>query len=488
MDRSWESWLRWTGVLVIWLAGWQGLANAAPIGRSLSEPTEPLPPPPEEQMLPLPGSEPSTEPAPAGGPVGRSAGYAAVSATGEARYSIPLDLPAGINGLTPRLSLEYRHTSAGGALGAGWSLGGLSQISRCRRTIAQDGAAGPVTQTRTDRFCLDGERLVVTNGQAYGTAGAEYRTELDRFARIRSYGTAGEGPQYFQVEAPDGRILEYGATADSRIDWSGTAWTPRAWALSRVRDRFGNAIEFRYVEDPASGSYRVTSIHYNGNSAAGVEPTHTLQFIYESRPASEVDLLYVAGSPIRQLVRLVRIDLLYNGSVLKRYDLDYELALSTAGRSRLASLRECGVGASECLAPTMLGWQDGRPGLREETPYAAVLGGLSGGAEARRWWTADVNGDGRSDLVWAGGSTGAVTLRFRLVGNAGRLGEEVDTRIPAPNGAGVPLDYDGDGTQDALMVSAGGRWKRGTGRDRRDRYHGDGHGLPRCRPRRRRVI
>ena len=108
---------------------------------------------------------------PANAAVGRTPGTASVSPDGEAGYSIPLALPAGTNGLTPAISLEYRHRDHGGLLGIGWSIGGLSQIARCPRTIAQDGNASPVTQTSADRFCLDGQRLVVTNGVAYGAAG-----------------------------------------------------------------------------------------------------------------------------------------------------------------------------------------------------------------------------------------------------------------------------------------------------------------------------
>jgi hypothetical protein len=71
--------------------------------------------------------------------------------------------------MTPLLSLEYRHRTQSGLLGVGWSINGLSQIARCPRTIVQDGILSPVTQTAADRFCLDGQRLVVTNGVAYGS-------------------------------------------------------------------------------------------------------------------------------------------------------------------------------------------------------------------------------------------------------------------------------------------------------------------------------
>lgn len=110
--------------------------------------------------------------------VGRTPGTATVSPDGEAVYSIPLNLPQGTNGMTPTVALEYRRRSIVGLLCIGWNIGGLSQIARCPRTIVQDGVASPVTQTAEDRFCLDGQRLVVTNGVAYGAARAEYRTEM----------------------------------------------------------------------------------------------------------------------------------------------------------------------------------------------------------------------------------------------------------------------------------------------------------------------
>ena len=50
-----------------------------------------------------------------------------------------------------------------GIAGVGWSLGGLSAITRCPRTKAQDGAWGAIEYTDDDRFCLDGKRLTLFN-------------------------------------------------------------------------------------------------------------------------------------------------------------------------------------------------------------------------------------------------------------------------------------------------------------------------------------
>ena len=397
--------------------------------------------------------------------VGRTPGAATVSPDGEAVYSIPLNLPPGTNGMTPALSLEYRHRSVVGLLGIGWNIGGLSQIARCPRTIVQDGIASPVTQTAADRFCLDGQRLVVTNGVAYGGTGAEYHTEIESFARIRSYAGSGSGPQYFVLEAPDGRVLEYGATVDSRIDGArivNPANAGRIWALNRIRDRSGNVVDFEYFEDTANGSFRIAAIRYNSNPNAGVTASHQISFVYENRPSNEVDVAYVAGTRIRQVVRLDRIDVLYNGAILRRYDLSYEPALSTGGRSRLASIQECGAGGSDCFAATNFSWQDGMPGSGAESSIWAGIPGPTSLPENRLWTMADINGDGRGDYIWAGrpfnSPTASVTLRYRLGLAGNTFGAEIATKIATPYGIGVPFDHNGDGIADLLMLSAARQW------------------------------
>jgi hypothetical protein len=143
--------------------------------------------------------------------------------------------------------------------------------------------------------------------------------------------------------------------------------------------------------------------------------------------------------------------------VVRRYDLTYEAALSSAGRSRLASVQECGAGGSDCLAPTTLQWQDGVAGLGPEatvplTPVSAPAGDL-----LPYWITADINGDGHDDLLWTSGASGSATLRYRLGGPNG-LGPEVNTGILAQR-PGVPFDHDGDGRADLLTVAPTNQWR-----------------------------
>jgi Salmonella virulence plasmid 65kDa B protein len=132
------------------------------------------------------------------------AGQFAVNQTGAATYTIPIALPPGTAGVAPSLSLEYNSQGTNGLLGMGWTLGGLPSIGRCPRTMAQDGAVGGVNFDANDRFCMDGQRLVVVSG-TYGADGAVYRTEVDTFSKIISHGTAGNGPAGFEVHTKSGR-------------------------------------------------------------------------------------------------------------------------------------------------------------------------------------------------------------------------------------------------------------------------------------------
>ena len=76
----------------------------------------------------------SLAPLPAKGAIGRTEGASDVSVTGEATYSIPVFAPDGVKKLTPALALTYGHRQDEGLAGVGWSISGLSEITRCAKT------------------------------------------------------------------------------------------------------------------------------------------------------------------------------------------------------------------------------------------------------------------------------------------------------------------------------------------------------------------
>lgn len=74
--------------------------------------------------------------------VGSIEGSSTVS-QGIANYRIPLQLPAGTNNVTPSLSVMYQSHGVDGLIGTGWSLIGLSAITRNLSSFYHDGFVGP---------------------------------------------------------------------------------------------------------------------------------------------------------------------------------------------------------------------------------------------------------------------------------------------------------------------------------------------------------
>ena len=70
--------------------------------------------------------------------LGSTPGAFAVNSDGAATYSVPLNLPAGRMALQPALSLSYNSGAGNSLVGVGFSLAGLSAISRCGQNLRDD--------------------------------------------------------------------------------------------------------------------------------------------------------------------------------------------------------------------------------------------------------------------------------------------------------------------------------------------------------------
>ena len=252
-----------------------------------------------------------------------AAAQVSVSAGGTPSYGVNIGVPPGIAGMSPNLSLVYTGGGVNGPVGFGWTITGVSLVTRCPGNKATDGGPIAVNYSTADRLCLDGQRLIQTslsgvpiastpaangalldaNGHAEDGSYTEYRTEKDIYSRIRAYGMANaataNGPRYFKVWTKAGQIYEYGAGPS--IDASSNSLvTPAggtiaaAWAVARISDTVGNFIDFKYsyrntawgsgpTAGPTTGhEWNVAEIQYTGNGSQVAR--NKIVFEYEDRP------------------------------------------------------------------------------------------------------------------------------------------------------------------------------------------------------------
>ena len=172
-----------------------------------------------------------------------------VTDNGASAINIPIECPQGVNGLQPELSFIYSSQSGDGIMGIGWSIGGMSKISRVPYTYHYSDRTNAVTFTNNDDFSLDGNRLIK------GSDGNYYPEIFDN--SIISYDVSNG----FVVRKPNGYIYRYGKTDESRYYISGIN-EPIEWHLEEIEDTYGNKINFYYHNNINEGSFYPDKIVY----------------------------------------------------------------------------------------------------------------------------------------------------------------------------------------------------------------------------------
>ncbi|MBR7022921.1 MAG: VCBS repeat-containing protein [Bacteroidales bacterium] len=324
--------------------------------------------------------------------VGAIGGTVDVSAIGSATYTVPIQVPEGIGGIQPALSVGYNNVGGNGLLGWCWDMQGISKISRTGKSQACDDAITGVSMTNADRFLLDGQRLMSVNW-LYGDNEAQYRTYYDSQAKIVSYTQQGiEGPAKFKVWLANGNIAYYGYTSDSRIKLQETSKVCY-WLLNRVEDRNGNYMEYHYK--PFNGACHVLDwIKYTANDNAGVSHAYTVHFDYVVRTDKEISFVGDNTNDHTALLTAIRIN---HGSVeLYRYSFSYHAPQNSVGYyyNRLKQIDfTCGT---QSYHPTLIEWGDND---YNETYHDHWIIGNMSDYSGRIKFPGDFNGDGYTDVI-----------------------------------------------------------------------------------------
>lgn len=417
--------------------------------------------------------------------IGATDGQFRVDESGAATYSLAIAAPAGTVGAAPKISLNYSSFAGNGLLGRGWSIGGLSAITRCRQTLVHDSSPMPITWTHQDRFCLDGQRLIFESGASYGAQGSLYRTELDSFAEVKAIGSNNGAPVSFEVRRKDGSVSSYGATSNSRHKTSDGNHT-MTWALSQFEDSLGNYgsgkgnyIEYHYLGDYSNG-HRIGEIRY----AFGTGSSHNARLVFNYQIAERPDPIhgYVAGYEFSTTRRLQDIEVFNGAASVRRYDLDYgaELSSQLNKLSRLRGIQECN--GSTCLNPTTFTWVGPEETTGELIDYTYMgqtvtiptapsgLGFPSSPSGSTILEDRDnrlvsdvkypdINGDGLPDIVWVepkyevDGDVHDTKVNYAISDGSG-FGQRHTIWEDSLNDTNYKvhiLDYNADGRQDVLL-------------------------------------
>ena len=283
--------------------------------------------------------------------VGALPGEVVVDNLGSSNYAIPIAVAPGTAGLVPDVSLVYSSQSGNGPMGVGWSIGGLSAISRGPKTYSNDSApAGVQFNNREDRFYLDGQRLILVGG-TQGAVNAEYRTELDQFSRIRK-----TAANTWTVETKDGLKMTYGSVENAQVKVAGTT-NVISWSLYTIEDTAGNYIKYYYDNSSGTnGKNRISRIVYTGNTGQSLTPYASVEFEYETSNRPDLIKGYAFGGAFASEQRLKNIVIYTDGNygtiatpTLGKYVRHYHLSYTTSdvtSRSLLQSVQVFAGGTS----------------------------------------------------------------------------------------------------------------------------------------------
>lgn len=319
--------------------------------------------------------------------VGTLPGILNVNSLGAATYEIPIVISPGTAGMQPGISLVYSNLIKDGILGIGWYISGLSEIKRVSQNFYHDGNITGVRLQNTDRFALDSNRLILTAGTSYGADNSEYKPEVETFVKVIAHGVAGTGPSWFEVKTKDGKTLEYGNTADSKVEAYGSS-TVYKWRINKVRDIDNNSMNFIYNE--LNGESYIARIDYTINAATGLTAYNSLKFSYYSTSRSDLNTIYVAGSqvPSTKLLYSIRMET-ESGALVREYQFKYD---NLRKYSHLNQITEYGSNGTYYLNSTIIGWGD-------FSTYLSTQADAFNNGVKNKYYHGDFNGDGRTDFV-----------------------------------------------------------------------------------------
>ena len=286
-----------------------------------------------------------------------------VGELGNATYSLPIEVPAGINDMQPSLSINYNSLAGNGICGLGFNIGGLSAISRVSGNYYYDGMMSDmVANSNYIALAMDGQRLI--NG-----SNGKYYVENDPNTDITLKNDTITVKQ-------NGKLLIYRKINNNY----------QVYYLSNITDVYGNKITYNYFNE--NGFVYISAISY-GIGTGFV----TISFVYETRS----DVVNCFNKiPIQIKKRLCRIDVKKNSTLWRSYGLSYSYS---NGLSKVVSITEKNS-KGEQKYPAEFSWGISISSAFYNKTEVSVPNSSDFSFEDTDIIPGDVNNDGIEDIVF----------------------------------------------------------------------------------------
>ncbi len=312
--------------------------------------------------------------------------------TGLASTSVPIDIPAGRNGIHPNLNLVYSSSNGNGWVGMGWKLelGSIQRNTRFGLDYSQNEYSVQMSGLSSDLI------------QAPPPAGSdEYQAKFEgAFYRIKKPSSGG-----WEVTDTKGTKYLFGQTTASRAVNPADESKVFKWYLDRIEDRDGNYLTVSYVTN--QGQVYLDHIDYTGTGTT--LPTNSVKFYLASR--SDAPPLYSSNYSITTAKRLSTIEVKANNILVRAYRFNYAISQAT-NNSLLAQIQQFGRDAQvnqsdgtitdgTALPSIVFGYGGGTPSFSNSFSGPAWSDAGGWGSSAAYYGTIqypDLNGDGKADI------------------------------------------------------------------------------------------
>ncbi|TYP76858.1 RHS repeat-associated core domain-containing protein [Aquimarina intermedia] len=323
-----------------------------------------------------------------GSEVGATVADLSVTSSGGANYTVPIVVPPGIKNMAPNISLTFNSQSSNGIAGWGWNISGLSTITRIPSTTYHDGIIDPVDFDSTDRYALNGQRLMLKSG-SYGASNSEYQTESYSNIVVKAHGVSpygtNYGPSYFIVYYPNGSRAWFGNAGGSR--------SRLEWAIYKLQDAQGNYIQFSYTE--SDGILQINEILYGSNIGTSAPP-NSIRFTYKNRVLPEKS--YVGGHLFKRSKILEKILVFSSNLLYRKYQITHETL--HLGYEKISQIQEFNR-ENKPFTPVLFDYGSNAPFLEELTPVNSQPTSIAPGARSdlHGSLSGDFDADGKMDFI-----------------------------------------------------------------------------------------